>query len=234
MIVGITIAVILVTARLTGANNWLILCSYPALYVIKMTQIDGLILLGAAIGAWAIRNQKPYWQGISTLLLCLKPQAGLLLAVYYLWRQRDWRALSVSTAVIAISFVCFGSWPLPWFQKMLVGGSRFALAGNSIGLFPYGLVLIPVALFAPGYTVNQRYVALIVASILASPYAGYHSLLASLAFPLPYWLYILVSVPLVYPPGWLAAIAPIAMILYPVTTYLVNKIWAASSLKRGA
>lgn len=223
MIVGITIVAILATARLTGANEWLMLCSYPALYVLKMTQIDGLVLLGVAIGAWAVKNQKPYWQGVSTLLLCLKPQAGFVLAMYYLWRQRNWKALVVSAVVIAISFACFGFWLWPWFQKILVSGSDFVRAGNSIGLFPYGLVLIPVALLAPGYTNCQRYIALVAASILASPYAGYHSLLASMAFPLPNWLYILLFVPLVYPIGWLSIIAPIGIVLYPAINYFVQK-----------
>lgn len=37
---------ILTAARLTGASRWLILLSDPSIYVIAITQIDGLVLLG--------------------------------------------------------------------------------------------------------------------------------------------------------------------------------------------
>jgi hypothetical protein len=63
-------------------------------------------------------------------------------------------------------------------------------------LFPHGLALLPIVLFAPGYRSEPK-AALVAASILASPHGGYHSLLASMAFPLPYWLDAIISYPLI-------------------------------------
>lgn len=46
IISGLTMLAILTAARLTGASRWLILLSDPSIYVIAITQIDGLVLLG--------------------------------------------------------------------------------------------------------------------------------------------------------------------------------------------
>lgn len=53
------------------------------------------------------------------MLLCLKHQAGLPLALLYLWRQRDWRSLIVSVLGLVTSLVCFGAWPVRCSQKIL-------------------------------------------------------------------------------------------------------------------
>jgi len=227
-LVALSMVSIWLTSKLTDANRWLILLSYPALWMIKMGQIDALVMLGAALGWWAVKNGRPYWQGAATLLLCLKPHIGAPLALVYLWWQRDLRAFVVSGAVVLASLLAYGVWPVVWLQKLIgftqeaaQGGGHFILSANYIGLFPYGLVFFLFPLL-PMYHRQERSTAILAASMLASPYAGPYSILAAMAFPLPLWVYGLISLPLLPHIGWWALAGPISVVLYP----LVNYLWA--------
>lgn len=213
-------------SKITGVNRWLIIFSYPALWIIKMAQTDGLILLGVCIGWWAIKHNKPYWQGVATLLLFLKPQTGIPIALVYLIWQRNWRSLVISTSVIVASFAVFGFWPIPWLDKLfsfsrgITTGGNFATTGNSIDLFPYGLLFFLVPLL-PFYTRKERITAIIAASMLSVPYAGYYSIIAAMAFSLPIWVYVMISLPLLGTIGWWAILGPLSLLLYPT----INKLF---------
>lgn len=228
IIVALSIISIWLTARLTNVNRWLILISYPSLWMIKMAQIDALVMLGVALGWWAIEHKKPYWQGVATLLLCLKPQIGGFLALIYLWWQRDYRAFVISGSVGLFSLLLYGPWIGLWFNKLLFAGELasqsegdFISTGNSIGLFPYGLLFLAIPfIFSNIYSSQEQITAIITASMLAAPYAAYYSILSTMAFPLPFWIYGLISLPLIGPIGWASLFVFFIIIFHPIVRWL--------------
>jgi hypothetical protein len=180
-------------SQLSGINKWLIFPSFPSLWMLVYGQIDALTALGVALGWWAIRNKRPYWQGMATLLLFIKPHVGGLLAIYYLVWQRDRRAFVISGSVFAASMLWFGfEWPIDYVNSLIretingansSGFNSLANAFNNIGLFPIGLTFF-IFLFLPAPR-EKRILAVISASLLASPYAGNYSMLATMAVQLP-------------------------------------------------
>ena len=215
-------------SHLSGVNKWLIFPSFPALWMLVYGQIDALVLLGVALGWWAIRNKRPYWQGAATLLLILKPHVGGLLALIYLAWQRDRRAVAVSGFFILATLPFLGLWPLRWAEVLLsesdlaaagAGKSSFFNEWNNISLYPYSLLLLPLLLVP--YSRAQKIPAIVSACLLASPYAGAYSLLSVMAVPLPLIIYPILSLPLFFGAGYdLIILAPLALVLYPPVAYL--------------
>lgn len=217
-------------AHLSGINKWLIFPSFPSLWMLIYAQIDVLVALGVIIGWWAIKNNRPNWQGCATVLLFLKPHIGGALALVYLFWQKDKRSFIVIGIVGAASLFAFGIlWPIEWVTYLFAevinaanisGFNDDRNAWNNIGLFPYGLLSWLLVLLP--YPRKYKIPAIISASILSVPYAGAYSLLAIMAVQLPIWVYPILSLPLVHPLGYtLIIIAPIAMVTYPVIKYLV-------------
>ena len=217
-------------AHLSPVNKWLIFPSFPSLWMLVYGQIDAFVALGVALGWWAIRNDKPYWQGAATLLLCIKPHIGGPLAIVYLVWQKNRRAFLVSGLFLIITLAVFGLWPIQWSRRMIreaelaIGLSGFASRlndWNNIGSYPYGLLLLPL-LFLP-YSRIQKVPAIISASILAAPFAGAYSMLSTMSMPLPLWIYPILSLPLFIQRGYdLIIIAPLALVLFPAITYLLR------------
>ncbi|RME58104.1 DUF2029 domain-containing protein [Candidatus Parcubacteria bacterium] len=215
-------------AYFSGINKWLIFPSFPALWMLVYGQIDGLVALGVALGAWALREKKPYIQGIAILLLMLKPHVGGVLAlVFFVW-QKDWRALVISGMVIGLSLWVGGpNWPIAWVRRLLAEAAQASrhegFAGvensfNNIGLFPYGLLFWIFVLWR--YPYEEKIAPIVASSILSMPYAGNYSLLSVMAGALPGWVYPLFSMPFL---GWigykLVVLAPIIVVLRPVVKY---------------
>ncbi len=218
-------------AHLAQVSKWLIFPSFPALWMLVYGQIDTFVALGVGLGWWAIRTKRPYWQGVATLLLCLKPHLGGLLALVYLFWQWDRRAFVVSGLVGVVSLVLFGlGWPIEWFKRLVSEtGLTLNASGsfgnptndfNDIGLFPYGLLLWPLVLIP--YPRQQKIPAIISACIASSPYAGNYSLMTVLAVPLSIWIYPLLSLPFLGYIGYrLVAVVPIVLVVYPVVAKYV-------------
>lgn len=225
-----------VTAKLSNINKWLIFPSFPALWMVVYGQIDALVALGVALGWWAIRNKRPYWQGLATILLVLKPHVTGLLAITYLLWQRDRRAFVVSISFFLVTLLIFGLWPVEWLTTLFsetnlaVGGqgqNTIVNEWNNIGLYPWGLLLLPLLLVP--YTREKKIPAIISASLLASPYSGAYTLMAVMGVSLPGLIYPVLSVPLfdqvLFNKGYdLIVLAPLALVLYPV----IQRVWSFS------
>jgi len=238
----ITVITFRLTARLSNINKWLIFPSFPALWMVVYGQIDALVALGVALGWWAIKNKRPYWQGLATILLILKPHVTGLLAICYLFWQKDRRAFVVSISFLLVTLVIFGLWPIKWLTTLFsetglaVGGqgqNTSVNEWNNIGLYPWGLLLLPLLLVP--YAREKKIPALISASLLASPYAGAYTLMAVMGVSLPMLTYPVLSLPLfdqlLFRRGYdLIVIAPLALVLYPV----VQRGWSLlTERKRG-
>lgn len=220
ILAALNVACLYLCHRLTGANRWLLLLSLPTLIVVSFGQLDGLVALGVVLGSLAVRNGSGRLLGASILLLGLKPQTGGLLAVIYLarvygafGRRPILIAGGIAVSVILASFAAFGFWLANWAQKIVrvssSNGVEFVNVSSDIGLFPYGLVILAlVLLLARGHIP-----ALIVATLMAAPYAGYYSIVAALVFPLPPLVYVATWIPAVFPTQWGMLVTPLLIVL---------------------
>lgn len=182
-------------AKTTRVDRWLLLCSFPACWLLWFNQLDGLVLLGVILGYIAIVRDKPLLQGAATLLLLIKPHIGAPLALYYLWRQRHYQAFIVSGIAISGSFVLLGFWPVAYIQALIGQANNGYIlshfAQENVSLYPWGLLLWPVAFIPMG--LDRKILAILAITMLSSPYMPSYSLVSLMAFPMPIWGYLLIS-----------------------------------------
>jgi hypothetical protein len=176
------------------------------LIIVTFGQLDGLVGLGAVLGFVALRKAQGRLLGLAILLLCLKPQVGGVLALVYLiqmYQTKSWQpvlvALGVVSGVVIFSFVVFGFWLNDWLRKIFQAGAsdgiEFVNVSSDIGLYPYGLAILIIVL----WLARRNIPALIAATLLAAPYAGYYSIVAALVFPLPLFIYVATWIPALFP-----------------------------------
>lgn len=208
------------TRKFTGASRWLILIFSQTIYVLLVAQIDLWIMLGAALGFYALARRNGGLLGVSLAILMLKPQLGFVLAaVYFVQCSRKRMALLAVSLILLLSFVTHGFWVPVWLQKIL-SWSQSDLSHN-VSLYPYGVVffLLPVA-FKKYYTSVQWYSALMSSSMLSVPYVAEYSLVAVLAYPHPAWFYLLSWAVIFLPQPLRGATLPVALIIYPLAQSL--------------
>jgi hypothetical protein len=82
-------------------------------------QLDVLVLLGVALGWWAIHNHRPVLLSLAFCLIVVKPQNVVLVSLLYLLSIREWRlsdqikAFSLPVLLtVASAFVSGVDWPL--------------------------------------------------------------------------------------------------------------------------
>lgn len=232
----LNVVMIWLSSRLAGVNRFALLLSFPALWLLWFGQLDGFLALGAALGLWAVERRRPAWLGLALLLLLVKPHLGAPLALlYFLW-SRDWRALAVCAAGFLLTLLVWRpDWPLIWIKSLLQFARppaevTLTTAGQqtNISLYPYGLVawLVPLLLPLPR---ADRAIAVVAATFVSVPYAPTYSLLALLVLPVPWWAYVISSVPVVTGPAgyWFTVFAPLGCLAWLLVRY-----WPAL-LKRG-
>jgi hypothetical protein len=222
----INLGCIWVACRLTGVNRYLVLLSFPALWIFWYGQMDGFVMLGAALGWWAVNAgcdpaRKPYWLGLAFLLLLSKPHLGAPLAAIYFFWSRDWRTLALMGAVFLASLAIWGiGWPAAWLNTLFslarsypVGKDVLDLRSN-ISLYPYGLMAWLAALIPMPRL--EKIITVFSATIVSVPYAPTYSLLSLLVFPIPAWAYIFSSAPVVFGPAgyWITTLAPLGCLAW--------------------
>ncbi len=225
----INISLIWLGSRLTKVNRFALLLCFPSLWILWYCQIDNLAMLGAALGFWAIQYQKSAFLGMALLLLLVKPHIGGPLAVaYFLW-LRDWRALAIFGAGVFLSLMVWGfDWPIIWFRNLYhfaapPAGATLTTAGQktNISLYPLGLLAWLIVLLPMPRV--ERAIAVVAATFLSMPYAATYSLIVLLVLPVPWWVYLLSSVPLVLGPEgyWITTLAPLGCL-----GWITMKWWA--------
>jgi hypothetical protein len=201
---------------LRGANKFWLLLSFPAFWGLWVGQLDGLVMLGVALGFWAVQQQRPVVLGLALALLLAKPHIGGPTALLYLYWLRHWKAPATFAAVVLLSMLVWGGqWPYLWLRNLWLesGGGATAAQGTNISLFPYGLLAwrCCCCLWPPAADH-----AVLAATFLSTPYAPIYSLLALLVLPLPWWAYALSSAPYILgPTGYrLATLAPLGVLVW--------------------
>jgi len=198
--------------RLTGAKRYFVILSLQFVNIFWLGQLDILTAFGVGLGYWAVKEKKPHWLGLSFLFLLSKPHIGIFIALFYFLKSRDLRSLIVPAIGLGLSMIVFGvAWPIEWVETLIaeVSGDRFTGLPRNISLFPYGLALF--ALLAVPLSFDRQIIVVVAATMLSTPYAPIYSLIILFVLPIPWWLYLLGSVP--YLVGqhayWTATIVPL-------------------------
>lgn len=228
LFIVINVLAVALACKLVGGNRWGVLLSFPFVWLVWYAQIDGLVALGVGLGYWAIQHEKPYWVGVSCLLLGIKPQVGGILALYYLWKAASARALVLPSLVALISFIAFGFWPIAYVHRLisLEDLTLFTEQGTNIGLFPWGALSWIVLLFGT-YSFRQRVMLILCATMLSSPYMAHYSTVSLLIFDLPKLLYFFFSAPFILPLPWGAIAVTSGVVL--VIAFLFVLRWLPTS-----
>lgn len=124
--------------RLEGGLTATVLCLLSPAYIRFVTsgQVDAVPLLGFVL---LLTLQKVRWQSLAIVLMLVKPQvfgAGLLTYWLNLERRQKILVLVAPAAVVALSFIMYGFWPLQ------MGWQHLSQSPN-MALWPYG---IPIGL----------------------------------------------------------------------------------------
>jgi|GEM_PF-1751861 len=212
-------------ARSSRVNRFALLLSFPALWLLWYGQLDGFVMLGAALGLWAVESNKPLLTGLAAVLLLVKPQVGAPLALVYLLWQRNWKALIIPAGLTLASMVLWGwDWPLIWVRNLLVAGSpKIYQHPSNIGLFPYGLAAW-LGIFVPMRR-ERRALFILAATITSVPYVGTYSLLSLLALRPPWWAFVLSSAPIMLGQGGyrITALAAPLVVIWSVMPWIRNR-----------
>lgn len=224
----LNVCAVFLATYLAGGNRWGVLLSFPLTWLVWYAQLDGLVALGVGLGYWAVRKQHPLWVGIACILLGIKPQIGSIVALYYLWRIKNLKALIYPAVVMLLSVLLFGFWPVAYIRRLLGSpdAAFFTDQSTNIGLFPWGMLSWLLLLFQSEST-RHRIMLILGATMLSSPYAAYYSTLSLIIFPLPWWSYVFFSAP-VFLPANLDAVGVtvglvLVMIFYVVATLINNR-----------
>jgi hypothetical protein len=154
-------------------------------------QIDGLVVLGVALGWLALARKSWGLLFLGMALATLKPQMGLApIAALWWWSgPLRWRALAAYMGLFLVSLALWWPWPVWVFEGLFIvaGGTQYGAWNASFGWAALPL-LIP-ALAVP-MARKERLTALTAAALLISPYTPYYSTLVLLCLPLPAWAYV--------------------------------------------
>jgi hypothetical protein len=163
-------------------NPTFVLLSFPALAMVWLGQIDGLIVLGIAL---AITAKNPYLRGVGLTLITVKPHLAAAAILVILWHDRErWKTLIVPVVIMVISFVVWGiDWPLRWWNSQEVTFLRDLW--KTASLYPYGL--ISFAAYPLMKTPRDKLRLALIASALGIPEYGIYSYVIFLATLCPWW-----------------------------------------------
>jgi hypothetical protein len=158
-----------------GEETWISLLSLPFLWLLWLGQIDTLSLIGIAVGYAATRRKDTLLMAISLSLLSIKPQIGLIVALYFLIKSRLWKSLLVITSLFLFSLCLHGAWPLTLWSVR----PGLDIVKQNVSLWPYiGPLALPIYLlcFIPQQNMLRKLGVLLAANALAFPYMRPYSL----------------------------------------------------------
>jgi len=161
------LAVVLKRYDATPLTAALFLSTPMALSMLQVGNLEAFVLFGLCLPL-------PF----AALLLLVKPQVGLVPLAFMVWihiRDAGWRrtfaALLPTTALLILSFVAYGNWPM----QALTGLNN---SGISSQIWPLG---VPVGFLCAYTAFRERLPGLsLIASPLLSPHVSSHSWIGAL------------------------------------------------------
>ena len=182
------------------------------MYMFGNGQIDGLMA-----GAMVICFQAhPLLAGAGLVILSIKPQLTIFIALYIVLYRWHWHLLVVPMLVLAASLLYWGMWIPEWLISLRIASDDVRYAVWNVSYYPYSLILLPLVWF---FRRSPRLLLVLTPAIV--PYYAIYSL--SLAFTIGnrWWLFILSWVVALiyvlggtYTPWWGLVIVGLAIIAY--------------------
>jgi len=187
--IGVTIFMFLYSINIFKGNPIYTLVSAQLFWILWWGQIEGIVILGIALGWVAYKKQSWELLTLALLLGALKPQIGAvpLLAIWWWFGSDRWKSLAIFISVVIVTIIIYGPWPLWIFEGILwiTNNTQYGPWNSSIGLL--GLPLfIPALLIKLNH--EQRLIALIATSVLVSPYMPFYSTIILFLFDIPLWM----------------------------------------------
>jgi len=217
----LNLAGVLFAARVFRGNAAWALLAYQLIYMLFYGQVSGLIAGALGLAWYGLVQRKWDLAGLGFLIAGAKPQTGLMaggllwLTVPIAWKEKL-RMLLVPILGVILSLLIYPNWPLQIMAEWThIQPNGFASITLWRWIGPAGLLLLipPQFLDLPWH---QRYIALVCACTLASPYFQQADLL--ILFVLPVGLFpILGNLGFLYP--WLEWTALQAMAIVPLSIY---------------
>lgn len=160
----------------------LLVLTMPAFWVLFYGQIDGWVALGAVLGWRALQRSHPYLLGLSLLLLSSKPHIGLPLALFFMLRGRTWKMLVIPAAVLLVSFIPYGFWPLAFIQALIrTPVEAYTRQTINITLWPWSLAILPILTWRwKKMSELAQSAAVLAITCLLAPYSPAYSLITLL------------------------------------------------------
>jgi hypothetical protein len=180
---------IVLAVRLSRANPWQVLLSFPFVWVLWYGQIEGFVAVGLVLLWWGAQNINYLALGLGFLLTSIKPHiAGPAALLVWSWLP-SWRARAKSLWLLAplvlLSFAVFGwDWPLEWLRT--VNRPLFTDAYNNSGLFPWlglGAMLLWLPTLVLRLERSERLHAVLATTLLTMPYVPPYSQLVLYFWP---------------------------------------------------
>ena len=195
------------------------LCFLPLQRSLQMGQAT-LIWFGLAVLLLrSVRRGDAWLWAVCIVLLALKPQNGLIFAlygVYMAWRERRevlLIAAALGAALVGLAFVAQPGWLIAWRDQVMV----YQTIVRPPTLLPWGLALL-LACWRSG-TWARLAILQVILFPLSDLYSGAPLLIAWSAFPPPValagagvsWLWLFLGLPNSLLSFWLTLIAPLAL-----------------------
>ncbi len=191
-------ALLLAALALVEKPNLLLVLTLPVTWILFYGQVDGWLVLGAVLGLWSLRREKPFLLGLALVLLASKPHIGLPLALYLLIQGWNPKALVIPALVLAATLVVYGFWLVEYLQTFIRHSQAgYAYQNVNTSLYPWGFALRPLIAWRwKRLDPHRRAVVVLAATGLIVSYCPVYSLspllfltspapaLALLAFPM--------------------------------------------------
>jgi hypothetical protein len=221
---GVGLFLLIVASMYMKSSTWIILLSYQLNWCLWYGQIDPYVVFGLVLGYWALNKSRPYILGIAIMLILIKPQIGLLPAIFmfYLSSNKSKTSL-IALSIFTASLLIWPSWIKFSFAHWSTYTDRFEnQLSNTYNLSLW--ITVPAVLIAlpiQRSSLQKRLLSLVAANLLLVPYSPIYSQLSLLVFPLNPLLSIFAFIPWIvaihYGPffhwGW-AQIFPLLALIY--------------------
>lgn len=163
-------------------NPLFIALLFPVWYSFGNGQMAGII----AGGVWLALASNPLLAGLGLVILSIKPQIGMLIALFVLLRRFHWKLLVVPAVVFGLSLIQWGWWLPEWLNSVVVNSNGLRGTAWNATAFPWGLAILPVLWF---YRNNPK--LWLAATPLVAPYFAIYSLALPVTVGMTWWLWAL-------------------------------------------